>query len=189
MTIRSISELLVLADASFPDNNLELITPALLRNYVKDVVDTLATAYGVLQMTTPVVLALTTTPQVVKPFQSVLALTVGMFTADLLNGTLSRLLAGVPKTATIFQVDGDISASGGLDVELRLFKNGVATAFFQRVSASSLTNNEPFTFAAYDVADADAVYDVRAKLLSGSGNVTFNQISVAAYSTPVRSFV
>lgn len=189
MTIRSIDELLDQADASFPDNNALFITPALLRDFVKDTVETLATAYGSIVLSTPLVMALTTTPAVVKPFQTALVLTSGMFAADLPNGAVSRLLAGIPKTATIFVVGGSISASGGLDVEVRLFKNGVATAFFQHVSASGLTNTEPFNFGAYDVADVDAVYDLRAKLLSGSGNVTFNQVSFSAYSTPVRSFL
>jgi len=189
MTIKSMLELLAQADATLPDNTTQEISAGDVRQIIKDFVDSVTPGYGAIQVTTPVVLNLTTTPQVIAPFDAIVTATPGFFTANLSAGSVTRALGGVAGSTLLFAVSGFLSGPNNADTIIRLFKNGAPTSFVVGASSSGAANTTAFNLAAFDYTDVDATYDLRASVPAGTATITFDEIVLIAQTNPVRSFV
>jgi hypothetical protein len=188
VTVKSIAELLAQADASFPDNTTGFITPGALRTFVKDFLDSIAPAYGAMQLTTAVDIVATTTPQVIAPYDSVIAATAGFYTPNLVAGTITRTLNGVAGSTSLFTVSGFLSGPNNADAIIRLYKNGAPTPFFVGASSSGAANTTAFNLAGFDYTTVDAVYDLRVSTPSGTPTFTIDELSIIIQMNPVRSF-
>jgi hypothetical protein len=187
MTIRSILELLAQADATLEDNTTGNITPADVRNLIKDFLDTMSPAYGVITCTSSVE-ALTATPAVISPFTSILAATVGYFTANLTAGSVTRALNGIAGASVRFTLNGDVAGANNTAVTISIYKNGAPTGFQTTVATRGAANPVSFNIAGLTYNDTDAVYDVRA-ITDTNGSYTFSNVVLLCEDVPVRSFV
>lgn len=187
MTIRSILELLAEADANLPDNTTGQISPADVRTLIKDFLDTVSPAYGVISATSSVE-ALTATPAVISPFTAILAATAGYFTANLTNGSVTRPLNGIAGASVRLTANGDVAGANNTAVTVTLYKNGAATPFKTTVATRGAANPVSFNIAGLTYNDTDAVYDLRAAT-DTNGSYTFSNVLLLCEDVPVRSFV
>jgi hypothetical protein len=189
MTIKSIVELLAQADTTLADNTTGDITASDVRTLIKDFLDTMSPAYGAIRLTSQVI-ALTGTPQTLAPFASVVAANAGYYTANLVPGNVTRLIASASLAgATDFVIiDGNVEGPNGDLVTISLYKNGAVTAYTTSVTTTGAGEPVGFNLAAisYTAAPGDAVYEVR---VSGdAGNKTFSNTTLLCQAQPVRSF-
>lgn len=189
MTIKSIVELLAQADTALADNTTGDITASDVRTLIKDFLDTMSPAYGAITLTSQV-FTLTATPQTLAPFASVVAATAGYYTANLVPGNVTRLVASASLAgATDFIiVDGNVEGPNGDSVTVQLYKNGSAMPFTTTVSTTGAGEPIGFNLVAlsFTAAPGDAVYEVR---VSGDAGVkTFSNTVFVCQAQPVRSF-
>jgi len=187
MTIRSILELLAQADANLPDNTTGQISPADVRNLIKDFLDTMSPAYGVIQCSSSVE-ALTATAAAISPFTAILAATAGFFTANLTAGSVTRELNGIAGASVRFTVNGDVAGANNTAVTVEVYKNGAPTGFRTTVATRGAANPVSFNIAGLTYNDTNATYDVRA-LTDTNGSYTFSNVVLLCEDVPVRSFV
>ncbi len=186
MTIKSIDDLYAEADTVLADNNTQAITAEVMRNMIKDMIDTVQPASSMLALNS-VTLALDAAPQAVKPFNTVLLDTPSFYTSDLPNGTLTHV-AGSPVIEDVVTASGNVSGPNGNDISLILFHNGVATPFSIAISTAGVGNVIGFTLSGMlRTSGADGVYELRA--FGAAGNYTFTNVKLSASRQPVRSFV
>jgi hypothetical protein len=187
VTIRSIVQLLAQADSTIEDNVTGAIGAADVRNMIKDFLDTISPAYGVMTLDS-LILALTATPVRITPFLTNLQATAGYYGVSLANGQITRLINGVVAGATDFVVaSGAVSGSNNANVLIELYKNGAATGLKTSVTCSGGSDAQGFNLAALQyTATVDAVYELRAS--GPAGNYTFTNVSLTIQAQPVRSF-
>ena len=191
MTIKSMNELLAQADATIQDNTTGDITAAEVRNLVKDFIDSVRPNYGVISCTSTVE-TLSATPQLLAPFTATNSLTVGAYTSNLTNGSVTRLVAGhtPPLTgATDFiTIDGSVEGANNALVTMALYKNGAPTGFELSMTTQGASRPVGINFAGliYTDSSSDAVYDVRA--YGDAGSFTFLNVLILCQSQPVGSY-
>jgi hypothetical protein len=187
MTIRSITQLLAQADSTIEDNVTGLIGAADVRNMIKDFLDTISPAYGVISLTSQV-LSLTTTPLVISPFLTSLEATAGYYTNNLAAGQTTRLINGVVAGATDFIIaSGGVAGGNNNNVLVELWKNGVATGLKTSVTCAGASDAQGFNLAGLSyTATVDAVYELRANAPAGS--YTFTNVTLVVQAQPVRNF-
>lgn len=189
MPIKSIAELLAQADATLEDNTTGAISPSDVRAMVKDIIDTMSPAYGVLQMPGPVAFNLTTTPTVLKPFGSIVAATTNYFNASAANGWVRRLIAtaGIAGASNLVLASGEIDGPNNENVNIELFKNGVATGWRSSVVCQGVGEFVGFNIAGltYDATD-DVEFDLRVSGTAGTKN--FRSVVLLIQAQPVRSY-
>lgn len=186
MTIRSILELLAQADATIEDNTTGQISPADVRTLIKDFLDTMSPAYGVIQCSSSVE-ALTATPAPIAPFTASLAATAGYFTANLTAGSVTRALNGIAGASVRLTINGEVTGANNTAVTVTLYKNGAPTPFKTTVATRG-ANPVAFNIAGLTYNDTDAVYDLRATT-DTTGSYTFSNVLMLCEDVPVRSFV
>jgi hypothetical protein len=190
MSIKSIVELLAQADTTLPDNTTQEITPADVRQIVKDILDTLSPAYGAMTLASQV-LALSATPAIIAPFATSLAAQAGYYVNGLPGGTVTRQVAaaGVAGATDFFIASGAVSGGNNNSVVIEIFKNGVATGYKTSVTCTGAGDNQGFNIAglSYTAAPSDAVYTLRAT--GPAGSYTFVDVTMLVQAQPVRSFV
>lgn len=183
MARKSILELIAQADADFPDNVTGLITPAKLRGWATDFLNSIAPAYGVLSLTGPLNQTFGLTPALVV-FQTATNSDPSQTTAVVPGSTITRAEKG---TSTI-NFSMDIETNASRFITFTLFKNGVATPW--RVTGNGAGAGNPIAVAltAVDYADPAAVYDIRATAETAGTVVTLTNGIFIVQVEPVRSF-
>jgi len=192
MTIKSMLQLLAQADATLPDNSTGDISPADVRNMVRDFIDSVMPAYGTLQLATQTK-ALNATPSKIAPFSSSFGATSGYFNVNVTDATITRLVqtAGVAGASDNVVISGVVSGANNANVVVRLFKNGAPTGYVTSVTCSGAGDDQGFSLVGLNYTDAsagDAVYDLRASC-SNVGSFVFKEISIVIQAIPVRSYV
>lgn len=189
MSIKSIAELLAQADTSFPDNSTQLITPAVLRTFVKDFLDSVAPAIGGITLTS-LAKALNATPSPLSPWNATLQATAGVYTTSVALGEVIRYIATAALTGATDFVTGTVSVegpSGGL-VTLELYKNGVATGYKVSVTTNGAGKSESAYMAGVSYnSGADVEYRIFAS--GDAGNYIFSNGVLQVQAVPVRSYV
>lgn len=145
MTISSILAMKARALLDFPDNNVGQITPALLRNFFIDLLDTVSPAYGIIRLASQV-LNLSGVPVVVAPYISNFTETAGYFSNSLAAGQVTRTLNGAPGSRVLVVAGGGVGGPGGREVLIQLYKNGLPTDFSQTVTTTGAGNRQSFSF-------------------------------------------
>lgn len=186
MTIKSCLELLAQADATIQDNTTGDITAAEVRQLFKDIIDTFSPAYGVITCTSSVE-TLTATPAVLAPFTSIINATSGYYTANLTNGSVTRLRQGAAGCTDFIICDGQVEGPNNDLVTIQVFKNGAPTPYEVSVTTQGVGRPVGFNIAGITYSDNDPVFDVR---VSGdAGNKTFTDVTLLVQAQAVRSFV
>lgn len=186
MTIRSVVQLLAQADITIEDNASGSISAADVRNMIKDFLDTINPAYGVI-VCTSVVEPLTAAPQVLAPFTSAPQLSVGYFTANLTNGSVTRTLGALAGATVRVTINGDVEGANNAGVTVELFVNGVATGFKTTVSTRGATNPVSCNIAGVVYNAVNATLDVRATT-DTAGNFTFLNVVLLCENVPVSTY-
>ena len=186
MTIKSIVQLLAQADADLPDNTTGLIDPADVRVLIKDFLDTISPAYGVITRTGGAI-AVTAAPAAITPYTTNVSETAGFYTNSLANGTVTRQMQGVAGVTDFVIVQGAIEGPNNSQLRAALYKDGVATGFATDIVTRGAGKPVGFNFAAIQYSTTAPVFDVR---LSGdAGNYTIADVTILAQAQPVRTFV
>lgn len=189
----SIAELLAQADTTLPDNSLGEISPADVRDMVKNFLDTMKPAYGALSIPAAPTLGLalnTTTPVKIAPFTSNVAQS-GEMLISVADGTVTQQIASIGNTGATARVTftADITGPNNADVVFTLYKNNVATPFRASVTCSGAGNFGALTFGGLVyTAGEDAVFDIRATATS-AGTYQFSNALLLVENVPVASFV
>lgn len=186
MTIRSIIDLLAQADSTLPDNSTQLITAAVVRNIIKDFLDTVSPAYGAIRCSSTVETLAGATPITLAPFTTTDAATVGYYTANLTNGSVTRTLNATGVTDFIL-ASGSVDGPNNDLVTVSLFRDGAATGYSATVVLGGVGNPAAFNIAALLYSTTAPVYTLVAT--GPAGSKTFTNLSIVAQAQPVRSFV
>lgn len=147
---KSITELSAQADATIEDNTIGAVSPADVRNMVKDFLDAIRPAYGIITQTGNPTQNLGTTP-VKMLFNNRQDSDIDETNSSAADGRVSVLNPGVEEVT--FTVD--VECTAGRFISAVLYKNGIATPW--RVTTTGAGNGNPvgMSLAAY-VADAAA---------------------------------
>jgi hypothetical protein len=188
VTIRSILELIALADTNLPDNTTQLISAADVRDLIKDFLETMSPAYGGIRLASQALTLSATTPVSIAPFATDVIATLNYYTNNLVNGTVTRLGATLGGTLDFIIASGSVSGGNNNNVTVELFKNGVATGYRASVTCSGAGDRVGFNIAALEAIDAaNSVYDIRA--MAPAGSYTFTDVLLLVQAQPRRSFV
>lgn len=187
MTARSIVQLLAQADVTIEDNSTGAISAADVRNMIKDFLDTIAPAYGVIQCASVVESLVVTPAQLIAPFTSVAEQTTPQFAVNLTNGSVTRTLGGIAGATCRITIDGAVEGGNNNDVTVRLFVNGVASSGQLSVSTRGAGNPVAFNLSALTYNAVDAIFDVRATT-DTPGSFTFTNVLLLCENVPVRNF-
>jgi hypothetical protein len=189
MTIKSIVELLAQADATIEDNTTGNITPSDVRALCKDIIDTMSPAYGVLQASASFAFLLPTSPPaVLKPLATVVQATAGYFNASAANGWIRRLVttAGLAGASNLVLVSGEVDGPNNDNVNIELYKNGVATGWRSSVVCQGAGEFVGFNIAGLTYDTVDTEFDLRVSGTGGTKN--FRNIVILIQAQPVRSY-
>ena len=192
MARTSIQSLITQATTNFADNTTQLITPAFLRNWATAFLDTMAPAYGMIQRTTGVVVALTNAVYTaIAPFTSQLAATAPDFSANIAGGSVTNLIGTVPGKTTRITVDGMVEGPNNNAITIAIFINGAASLYNQSVLTNGAGNVIGFNFSGLTYqAGVNTVVDVRAIAANAgsAGNYTFSSTTILCENVPVNAF-
>jgi hypothetical protein len=183
MTRRTVTELYTQAASSFPDNIAGSITPALLRAFCQDFLDTIRPSYGAMSITTPVIKALTTVDSSFT-WETVVAAQAPDYTCTLASGLITR--DGGPASAQIsFSID--CQAPNNNIVTFTLYVDGVVTPWATSNTSTSAADVQSFAFMAINYsANLAPTYQIRAKM-SVAGNATLSNGVLVAQNIPVNT--
>jgi hypothetical protein len=190
MTVKSMDELLAQADATIEDNITGAITPSDVRTLIKNFIDSISPGYGAISAVS-VVEAVTAVFGVIAPWAAQVAATAGVYTTNLTNGSVTRLIQSAALAGGTDFIVADLEVEGPNNnvVTVALFKNGVSTGF--EMSATTQGAGRPVSLnlsgLVYTAQPGDAVYDLRAA--GDATNYTFTNLLLLIQTQPVRSYV
>ena len=187
MARRSLAELNAEAQTSFADNNTGAITPALLRTFVTDFVDTMAPAYGAIQINTPQIKSLTTVDQLLDGYTDYNS-TAGTFLNAPATGEVTQVLNGRPGCSTRFTFSCDVQGGNNADVTFTVYVNGSPTTFAVTASTSGTGNYNSISLVGLTYQTTDTVVSIRVKA-NAAGSFTFNNAALICEYVPVNSYV
>lgn len=188
MPRKSCAELLQAVNQYIVDNDVGDITPGELRNILLDTIETFTPAYGAIQKTGPSVIALTGTPTLIGAYDVNVAENAPEFVVDLVGGSVTRQLNNVAGATVQVIASGFFFGQNGVDVTVRVYKNGQPTPYFATVNSFGNNNPVGFNIAGLTYDSADAEFDLRASA-SNNGNFTFREVFLLCTNVPVRSYV
>lgn len=182
MPVKSINELLAEANANFPDNNTQLITPVKLRQFCQDFLAAMAPFYGQLTLAGPSVQPQTTTPIVLvydtaydsNPLQS---------TTTVPASTIARTERGSSR----INFAATFACTNNISLTFRLYKDGAPTIWKTTGVGRGAANPVSVSLVAFDYADPAPVYSMRVSSESAV-SVTFTDLVLLLATSPVNSF-
>ena len=188
MAIKSMVELIQQAETTLADNVTQDISAADVRLMIENVVDSLAPAYGSMELETKVQ-AIDATPTALTGWTFVVAEADTAYLCNLLAGTVTRKVtsAGIAGATDNTLVSGAVAGNVNDVVDITLYRNGAATSFGTTITCQGVGRPMSFQMNAWNYSTVDAVYDVR---VSGStGTATFSNVIIIARAIPVRSYI
>lgn len=184
MARKSINELLAQATADFPDNTTGLITPAKLRQWAIDFLNSIAPAYGVLQIPTGTLNQTVNIAPQLLVFNSAYNSDPAQTTAAVPASTVTRAEKG---NSTInFTINFECQT--GRFVTFTLYKNGVATPWRVTGNGGGAGNPIGVAMTAVDYADPAAVYSMQVSCEVNGTVVTLSNAAFIVQVEPVKSF-
>jgi hypothetical protein len=181
MSRKSMAVLRSEAAAKFPDNVAEQISPADLRSWVLDAVDTFSPGYGILDLSTPpVVQSLTTVAAVITVFDAVF-LETEPFTVDTVAGTIT---AQVPIVADV-SFDGSVEFAGNREVTIEMYLDEILLPYSAVVDGEGPGN--PLALSVDGIVEmaAGQAVTIRGRA-NDATDVSFNRVILTARAVPLR---
>lgn len=183
MARKSILELIAQATADFPDNITGLVTPAKLRQWAIDFLNSIAPSYGYLTLTGPTTQTFGTTSALVV-FLTAYDSDPAQTTSAIPASTVTRTEKG---TSTI-NFTMDIETNNGRFITFTLHKNGAPTPWRVTGNGGGAGNPVGVSLTAVDYADPAAVYSIQATAEVDGTSVTLSNGAMIVQVEPVRSF-
>jgi hypothetical protein len=184
MSRKSVVQLIAQAAVDFPDNNASLITPAVLRGFLVDLLTTFSPAYSWLRNIGPATQTFGLTSTIVQMTSA--------FNSDpsqALAATPTNSLTRVERGTSVLHFAADIESANNRFVTFTLFKNGVATPW--SITANGLSAGNPVNVAMnavdYDAAPG-SIYTVRAVAEANGQSVTMTNMTMLLLIAPTRDF-
>ena len=184
MARKSINELIAQANADFPDNATGLITPAKLRQFCVDFLNTMSPTYGYLTAAGPVSQTINTTWALLAVFDTAYDSDPSQTTANATTDTITR----AEKGSSTFQFSIDFACANNVSMHFALYKNGTITSW--RISGVGRGAGNPVSVAltAVDYADPAASYQIWASAENAGTAGTFSAAAFLLSVEPVKSF-
>jgi hypothetical protein len=183
MPRKSVLELIAQANTDFADNTTGLITPAKLRQWAIDFLNSISPAYGYLTKDSPSAQVLGLTPALIT--------TTGAYDSDpsqttsvAANSTITR----AEKGTSTFQFSANIECQSGRFVTFTIYKNGTPTTWSITGNGGGAGNPVAVALTAVDYADPAAVYSIRGTAEVNNTSVTIDNLIFLLSVEPVRSF-
>lgn len=184
MARKSIQELVAQADATIEDNTTGNVTPADVRELIKDFLNAVRPAYGYLSKPGA-------SPQVFGLTAVKLAWTTGFdsdateTTSNATNGSIARTERG----ACTITFNADIEAAANRFITFTLYKDGLATPW--RITGNGAGSGNPVAvgFTAIDYADPAATYEIWATAEINGVTVNVGNAALVLQVLPVNSYV
>jgi len=186
MARTSIQSLITEATTDFADNTTQLITPAKLRTWAQNFLDTMAPAYGAIRLTGPTGIALSAVAAIVAPFTTITAQSAEMV-CNLVNGTVQRVLGTVPGATVRLSVNGTVAGANNALVTLALYNNAVLTPFSVTVICGGVSTPVSFDFTGFSYDTVSTTWDVRATS-TNAGSFNFSNCIILCENVPVNAF-
>jgi len=182
MTRKTVTELYAQAQTSFADNVSGAITPALLRQFCLDFLDTIRPSYAAIGIVIGTSQNLTTT-YAAMVWGTTIAAQAPDYTVSLASGTVTR--SGGPASARIeFSVDAQ--APNNSITTFALFVDGVETPWAQSNTSTSSVDVQSFAFTAVNYsANNPVTYQIRAKS-NAANTVIFSNGILVVENIPVN---
>ena len=182
MARTSITALYNAATTTFADNAVGAITPALLRNFLHDFLDTIRPIYGGLQKSSPLAEALTTTDQPF-PWTAAIAAPTADYSTVLGTGLITRTVG--PAGAQVnFSIDAQ--APNNSITTFVLYIDGVITPWAISNTSTSGTDLLSFAFSAVQRSNAASpTYQIRARS-NGNNSVTLSNGIFTVLDVPLN---
>lgn len=182
MARKTMVELLAEINTLFPDNNVGEISPADLRTFCQNFVDSVTPAYGVLS-TTSLAQVVGVTLQTL-PWQATFIAQAPEFTTDPAAGIVRRDQSIISNRISV-NIDVEIAANR--ECEAVLYANGVATPWRTKVSGNGTTRPESIQLEALHYSDIPVDYSVRVAADQAGTAMTFSNGIFLVSAVPVRT--
>jgi hypothetical protein len=186
MARKSLDQMLADLLTSFPDQNTKFITPAILRQYLDDLIKAIRPSYAWLFIATPPVPQAVTTAAAPLVFtSSEISFSQGEYTANPVVGRVTRLDPGT--TEFSFTADVSSPSNSPRTLTFTLYKNGIPAVFRQSVVFSVAGEVISVTFNAIQYNNVAANYDM---YVSSNVNETFSfsEVVFLARTVPVNNY-
>ena len=184
MARKSYFQLLAQADATLPDNVTGLITPADVRDMIKDFLDSFAPAYGALQTVTPFNVSVGQTDGPPLTYNLIYINNLPEWQSSAALGTLQRV--GDPNTNNLtFQAT--IEAPSGRQITATLYRDGAPTSFSGSVTGAGNNNPVGMNIVALNTNATSTTFDVRLRADgSSAATVQINGAFFIGQTVPLR---
>jgi len=180
---KTMFDLLAQNTASFPDNTTQLITPALLRTMIKDFLDTMQPAYGIIRRIAPLVYPVTASPLRLAPFDTTGVVSSPDFSANITTGTVTVLMNSAPQKALRGTIIGSVEGPVGADVTVEIYVGGSATGFLASVECTGAGKPSSFNITGIGTPTIDSGYNLF--VYGDARDFTFSNIWMIVENIPV----
>ena len=181
---KSISELLAQADSTIEDNTAGMVSPADVRNLIKDFLNAIAPAYGYIRQTGAPAINLGLTP-VKLQWNNATDSDINQTNSSAATGRITRTERG---TSTI-NFNMDFEAASGRFITFTLYKNGVATPWRITGNGAGTGNPVAVSMMAIDYANPAAYYEIFATAEVANTSTTISNGAFLLSIDPVNSYV
>jgi hypothetical protein len=175
MTTRyTVTQLKAQADAALPNNTTQLISPAAVRDLVKNILSSVRLSVATMRRDTNLVLPLSPTLQTIKPWSVNPYADPPENVANLTTGQITKQVTSLGNTKAMDRITFYIGVAGTAGVELTfvLFRNGVATDIIGRVSTDGAGNVRNAALSGVLEHTDDSVYEIKVSS-TNTANYTF----------------
>lgn len=181
---KSISDLLAQADATIEDNTAGMVSPADVRNLIKDFLNAIAPAYGYIRQTGNPSINLGLTP-VKLQWNNATDSNINETKSSAANGRITRLERG----ASTINFNMDFECQSGRFITFTLYKNGVATPWRVTGNGGGAGNPVAVALTAVDYADPAAYYEIFATAELANTSTVISNGAMILQVEPVNSYV
>lgn len=185
----STAQLIAQADATLPDNVLQEISPADVRDMIKNFLMTMKTSFAALRRTSSSLLALSPVPIILAAWDVLAANDAPETVGNAAAGTITRQITtlGNPGAFSRITFYTGVSGTAGAELTFQIFANGAPTGIISRMSTTGSSNVVTAVLQGIDYQTVDVVYDVRVAS-SNSSNYTFTNSLFRVENEPVAAF-
>ena len=183
MARKTIVELLAEINALFADNTSGAITPAKLRQFQTDFVDTMTPAYGALSIPGPLAATVGIVDQLMV-WSATYVAQAPEYTTDPATGKITRAQT---ITSNRISVNIDVDLAANRELTATLYKNGVPTVWRAKCSGSGSGRPAILSLDAIDYSDVAADYQLYVQTDAAGTNVTYSNGIFVVNAVPVRT--
>lgn len=185
----TIAQLVAQADATLPDNVLQEISAADVRNMVKNFLATMKPSFASMRTTINHIIALNSaSPVIITPFDVIASQDSPEMIPTLVGGTIAHSVTGLGNAVASDRISFFIGVSGtsGAELTFTLFANGVATDVIARISTSGAGNVVNAVLSGLLTRTVDTIYTVRVQA-TNNANYTFTNGTFRVENVPVAA--